>query len=111
MLDLTIGLQNRRGIAGCIEGAAYLVLKQGDTECAAGLLAAAAHVRKLTGAPLFPQWHAAHAAAETSAREKLGTAFKTVQKQGAAARLEDVVERTRASLVELEKGSKEGGGN
>jgi predicted ATPase/DNA-binding winged helix-turn-helix (wHTH) protein len=101
MLDLTIGLQNRRGIAGCIEGTAYLVLRQGDAKCAAGLLAAAARVRKLTGAPLFPQWHAAHAAAEAGAREMLGTAFKAVQKQGAAARLEDVVEQTRTLLVEL----------
>ena len=101
MLDLTIGLQNRRGIAGCIEGTAYLVLRQGDAGHAAELLAAAARVRKLTGAPLLPQWHAAHAAAEAGAREMLGTAFKAVQKQGAAARLEDVVEQTRALLAEL----------
>lgn len=101
MLDLTIGLQNRRGIAGCIEGTAYLVLRQGDAECAAELLAAAARVRKLTGAPLLPQWHAAHAAAEAGAHEMLGTAFKAIQKQGAAARLEDVVEQTRALLAGL----------
>lgn len=101
MLDLSIGLQSRRGIAGCIEGTAYLWLRQGNAACAAGLLAVAARVRKLTGAPLFPQWHAAHAAAEAGAREMLGTAFKAAQKRGAAARLEDVVERTRMLLTEL----------
>lgn len=101
MLDLSIGLQSRRGIAGCIEGTAYLALKQGDVDCAARLLAAAARLRKLTGAPLFPQWHAAHAEAEATAREVLGMAFKDVQQRGAAARLEDVVEQTRTLLSEL----------
>ena len=100
-LELSIGLQHRRSVAGCIEGAAYLVLGQGDADCAARLLAAAARVRDLTGAPLFPQWRAAHARAETSAREILGEAFKTAQKQGATARIEDVVELTRARLAEL----------
>jgi predicted ATPase/DNA-binding winged helix-turn-helix (wHTH) protein len=100
-LDLSIGLQHRRSVAGCIEGAAYLVLGQGDADCAARLLAAAARVRDLTGAPLFPQWHAAHAKAEASAREILGEAFKDVQKQGTEARIEDVVELTRTRLAEL----------
>jgi hypothetical protein len=78
-----------------------LMLRQGDVDCAARLLAAAAHVRDLTGAPLFPQWLAVHVEAETSAREILGIAFEAVQKQGAAARLEDVVEQTRMLLTEL----------
>ncbi|HZX70461.1 MAG TPA: winged helix-turn-helix domain-containing protein [Rhodanobacter sp.] len=101
MLELSIGLQNRRGVAGTLEGAAYLVLGQGDADCAARLLAAAARVRDLTGSPLFPQWYVAHAKAEASAREILGEAFKDGQKQGAEARIEDVVELTRSRLVEL----------
>ncbi|OOG56308.1 hypothetical protein B0E48_09025 [Rhodanobacter sp. C03] len=101
MLELSIRLQNRRGTAGCVEGAAYLVLKQGDADCAARLLAAAARVRELTGVPIFPQWHAVHAEAEALARETLGTAFEAVQKRGAAARYEDVVEQTRALLSDL----------
>jgi predicted ATPase/DNA-binding winged helix-turn-helix (wHTH) protein len=100
-LNLCTGLQNRRGAAGCVEGTAYLMLRQGDVDCAARLLAAAAHVRDLTGAPLFPQWLAVHVEAETRAREILGIAFEAVQKQGAAARLEDVVEQTRMLLTEL----------
>jgi non-specific serine/threonine protein kinase len=101
MLDLSIRLQHRRGAAGCVEGAAYLALRHGDADCAARLLAAAARVRDLTGAPLFPQWHVAHANAEAGAREMLGEAFKDVQKQGAEARIEDVVELTRTRLAEL----------
>nr|WP_255482797.1 winged helix-turn-helix domain-containing protein [Rhodanobacter sp. MP7CTX1] len=100
-LELFIGLQHRRGIAGCVEGAAYLVLKQGDADCAVRLLAAAARVRDLTGSPLFTQWHAVHAEAEVSAREVLGIAFTAVHKLGAAARFEDVVEQTRTLLAEL----------
>jgi non-specific serine/threonine protein kinase len=100
-LDLSIGLQHRRSVAGCIEGTAYLVLGQGDVDCAARLLAAAARVRELTGAPLFPQWLAAHAKAEASAHKILGETFKDVQKQGAEARIEDVVEQVRTLLAEL----------
>ena len=100
-IELNIGLQHRRGIAGCVEGAAYLVLKQGNADCATRLLAAAARVRDLTGAPLFPQWHAVHAEAEARARETLGTTFEAVQKLGAAARYEDVVEQTRTLLGDL----------
>lgn len=99
MLDLSIRLQNRRGAAGCVEGAAYLVLGQGDADCAARLLAAAARVRELTGAPLFPQWHSAHAGADAGARAILGEAFSDVQRQGAAARIEDIIDLTRARLA------------
>ena len=101
MLDLSIGLQHRRGAAGCVEGAAYLALKHGDGGCAARLLGAAARVRDLTAAPLMPQWHAAHAEAETGAREMLGVAFEAAQKEGVVARFEDVVEQTRMFLTEL----------
>src|SRR6185437_12024423 len=54
MLDMSVRLQHQRAIAGCIEGTAYLVLKRGDAHCAATLLGAAAFVRELTDAPLFP---------------------------------------------------------
>jgi Predicted ATPase len=101
MIDLCIGLQNRRGVAGCVEGTTYLVLKQGNADCAARMLAAAARVRELTAAPLFPQWLAAHAEAEAGAREMLGVTFETAQQQGAAARLEDVVEQARTLLAGL----------
>lgn len=101
MLEMSVGLQHRRGMAGCVEGTAYLVLKRGDARIAAALLAAAAFVRELTGAPLFPQWHKVHAEAEAQSLAVLGDAFKDVQRQGAAARLEDVVEQTRTLLTEL----------
>jgi predicted ATPase/DNA-binding winged helix-turn-helix (wHTH) protein len=101
MLGLCIGLQHRRGVAGCVEGTAYMVLKLGDADCAARMLAAAARVRDLTAAPLFPHWLAAHAEAEAGARESLGMAFEAAQKQGAAARFEDVAEETRILLTGL----------
>jgi non-specific serine/threonine protein kinase len=99
-LDMSIGLQHRRGMAGCIEGTAYLVLKRGDARHAA-LLAVAAIARELTGAPLFPHWYKVHAEAEARSREVLGEAFKVVQRQATAARFEDVVEQARALLTEL----------
>ncbi|MEO6967636.1 MAG: winged helix-turn-helix domain-containing protein [Rhodanobacteraceae bacterium] len=100
-LDVSVDLQHRRGQAGCVESAAYLALKQGQAADAARFLAAAARVRELTSAPLFPQWQLTHAAAEDGARKILGPAFETTQAQGAAARFEDVVEEARALLTEL----------
>lgn len=100
-LDMSIALQHQRSTAGCLEGTSYLVLRQGDAHCAAGLLAAAAFVRELTGAPLFPHWYKVHAEAEARSSRLLGDAFTLVQRQGAAARLEDVVEQARALLAEL----------
>jgi hypothetical protein len=93
--------QNWRGVAGSVEGTAYLAAEYGESAKAARFLSAAATVREWTGAPLFEQWRKAQHIAERKAREALGPEFEWTQQAGASARFEDVVTEARALLVEF----------
>jgi non-specific serine/threonine protein kinase len=93
--------QNWRGVAGCVEGTAYLAVKDGESAKAARFLAAAARVRDWTGAPLFSQWRKAQQIAETKAQDALGPDFRRAQADGASARFEDVAAEARALLVKV----------
>lgn len=97
-LDLFIGIQHWRGAAGCVEGAAYVAGERGDAARAARFLAAAAKIRRLTNAPLFPHWEKAQRIAERKARDALGNGFDAAWHEGAAARFERIVDEARASL-------------
>lgn len=93
--------QNWRGVAGCVEGAAYLAAERGESAKAARFLAAAARVRDWTGAPLFSQWREAQQIAARKAEETLGPGFKRMQAGGASARFEDVAMEAHALLMEI----------
>ncbi|HEV7123460.1 MAG TPA: winged helix-turn-helix domain-containing protein [Rhodanobacter sp.] len=101
VLDAFVGLQHWRGAAGCIEGTAYLAAERGDTRRAARFLAAAAHVRVLTDAPLMPQWRKAQVVAERKAHEGLGTDYEAVQREAAAERFEAIVAEARVALTTI----------
>ena len=89
-----------RGVAGCIEGAAYLAGLRGDHVCAARFLATAAHAREQTGAPLLEQWHTRHAAIEQAARDALGAeAFAAAQSEPKTRRIEEIAVETRDFLL------------
>ncbi|MFS8136817.1 MAG: ATP-binding protein [Thermomonas sp.] len=100
-LDVFIGLRAWRGVAGCVEGAAYLAVEYGQPERAARFLAAAARVRTSTGAPLLPQWQKAHCAAEQNAREALGETFARTSRDAALERFENIVDEARAMLSDI----------
>jgi non-specific serine/threonine protein kinase len=91
--------QNWRGVAGTVEGAAYLAAEYGESTNAARFLAAAARVREWTGAPLFEQWRNAQHIARRKSKEALGPEFEPAQQAGASARFEDVVMEARALLM------------
>lgn len=91
-------LEHWRGIAGCVEGAAYLLSEYGDAPQAARFLGAAARVRVLTAAPLMPQWRKAQSETERMVRDTLGPSFESVQKEGAATRFEQIVVEARMVL-------------
>lgn len=93
--------QNWRGVAGCVEGAAYLAVEQGEPARAARFLAAAARVREWTGAPLFGQWRKAQHVADRKVREALGPELERARQAGVSARFEDVVMEARALLMAL----------
>jgi non-specific serine/threonine protein kinase len=101
VLDIMIGLQHWRGVAGCVEGAAYLAAERGDARRAARFLAAAARVRTLTDAPLLPQWRQGQLVAEAKARDGLGADFERIQREGAAERFEEIAAEARATLVDI----------
>lgn len=98
VLEWFTRFQNWRGLAGCVEGAAYLAAKYGEPAKTAHFLAATARVREWTGGPLFEQWREGQHVADRKAREALGPEFERAQEAGASARFEDVVMEARALL-------------
>lgn len=101
VLDEFVRAKHARGAAGVVEGTAYLAYERGEFEKAARFLAAAARVRRITGAPLFQQWRNAQQAAENKARAALGREFRRAQEAGAVTRFEDIVGEARAILAEI----------
>ncbi|HJR15006.1 MAG TPA: winged helix-turn-helix domain-containing protein [Rhodanobacteraceae bacterium] len=103
--------QNWRGLAGCVEGAAYLAAEHGEPAKTARFLAATARVREWTGGPLFEQWREGQHVAGRKAREALGPEFERAQEAGASARFEDVVMEGRALLMALDAQTARTGAN
>jgi Predicted ATPase len=99
-IDLFIEIQHWRGVAGCVEGAAYLAAACGLAGPSVRYMAAAAGVRRLT-APLFPHWEKGRKLTEHLARDALGTAYEQAWQEGAAARFELVVGEARAMLATI----------
>jgi non-specific serine/threonine protein kinase len=93
--------QNPRGVAGIVEGTAYLAAERGEFAQAARFLAAAARMRQITGGPLVPQWRQAQEVAEKKTLAATGVEFERLQQAGATARFEDVVAEARGLLVEV----------
>lgn len=104
-LDAFVGLHHWRGVAGCVEGAAYISSERGEAQRAARFMAAAARVRKSSAAPLMPQWRKAQAIAEQRARRQLGRAFAQTQQEGYSARFEDIASEARATLEDVASAS------
>lgn len=103
-IDLFIEIQHRRGLAGCVEGTAYLAAACGKAAAAARCMAAAAVVRRQTGAPLFPHWEKGRQATERMVRDALGPLYEQAWQEGAAARFELVVGEARALLTGIAAG-------
>jgi hypothetical protein len=86
-------LEDRLGMAECLEGLAGLAGAQGKHERAARLLGAAEAIRALIGAPLPPSDRAAHDRCVSSTREALGeTAFHAEWATGREQTLEQAIE-------------------
>ncbi|WP_130619350.1 ATP-binding protein [Dyella amyloliquefaciens] len=97
-IDGFSALEHWRGVAGCVEGAAYLLSEREDAPQAARFLGAAARVRVLTAAPLMPQWRKAQSETERWVRDTLGASFEPAQREGAATRFERIVVEARRVL-------------
>lgn len=101
-LSLVLRVRNRRGLAGIVEGCAYLCAKTGRAEPAARFLAAAALVRKHTGIPLFRFWDSLNLQAQEECRSVLGLdAFSAAQQLAREQRLEAIAEEVRDILLQI----------
>jgi tetratricopeptide (TPR) repeat protein len=91
-VQISLPSRNVRAIAGSLEGLAYVSAGQQPYEVTARLLGAAEGLRESTGAPLFPQWYAAHEDNEAVARAALGEeGFETAWLAGRNLTMEQAV--------------------
>jgi tetratricopeptide (TPR) repeat protein len=103
-MNLSISLGNVRGMAGSIEGCAYLASRAGEWREAARLLAAARATRERTKLPLFKFWWPHLEAAMRDLRSRLSPAeFEASWQSGAALRHEDATNEAVALLRSYSK--------
>jgi predicted ATPase/serine/threonine protein kinase len=88
----------RRGVAGALEGAAYLEADRGAWAEAARLLGAAERGRDVAQSPLFPQWDALHFATEARVRSALGADFEREHRAGATLSFDEATELGLSAL-------------
>ena len=98
-MNLSISLGNLRGMAGSIEGCAYLTSQAGEWRTAARLLAAARATRERTKLPLFRFWWPHLELVLGDLRSHLSPAeFEASWQEGAALRHEDATNEAVALL-------------
>ncbi len=91
-----------RGVAGSIEGCAYLAGRAGRAEEACRFLGAADQIRMRTGSPLFSFWIEHNACANRELSATLGVdAYDAAKRAGASLREEDAANQAAALLRDL----------
>ena len=103
-MNLSISLGNVRGMAGSIEGCAYLASRAGEWRSAARLLAAARATRERTKLPLFKFWWPHLEVTMRDLHSHLSLAeFEASWQSGAALRHEDATNEAVALLRSYSK--------
>ncbi len=96
---------NIRGIAGSLEGCAYIAARRGKAQQSARLLSAADQIRERASSPLFSFWLQHNEAAHTVLRAVLGPEqYAAAISLGAGMRTDDVVNEAAAMLREFAAG-------
>jgi non-specific serine/threonine protein kinase len=107
-LELGLAVGNIRGMAGSIEGCAYIASRLGDLRDAARLLAAARHIRQRTGIPVFSFWLPHQQSTIDTLRAKLTAAeFAAEEGRGLAMRWEDAANEAQVMLGRIAEGLRE----
>jgi len=102
VVDGSLRTRGIRSTAAAIEIAAYLAVRIERQEVCARLLGKAADIRERARAPLFSFWVAYNEEAAKWARARLGDVrFRTLHREGAAARDELIINETRGLLCEI----------
>jgi predicted ATPase/DNA-binding winged helix-turn-helix (wHTH) protein len=97
-----ISVGHVRGVAGSIEGCAYIAARTGKSDPACRLLAAAAEIRKRTAMPLFSFWYRHNDEAHAALRSSLGAErYAATITAGTRTRQEDIVNEAAELLREF----------
>ncbi|MDE2294276.1 MAG: winged helix-turn-helix domain-containing protein [Gammaproteobacteria bacterium] len=101
-MRLSSGVANLRGVAGSIEGCAYLACARREPVPAVRLLAAAQRIRERTEVPLFNFWREHHARTLAELRAMLSPeSYAAEWTAGAALRQEEAAEVARTLLTRI----------
>lgn len=94
-----IAVGHRRGMAGSMEGCAYIAVRDGNPEQACRFLSAAEQIRQRTGSPLFSFWIGHNQEAHATLRERLGSkVYQSSLASGAGMREEVVINEAALQL-------------
>ncbi len=100
-----IAVGHARGVAGSIEGCAYIAERLDKPDHACRFLSAAAEIRKRTEMPLFSFWYRHNDEAHAALRSSLGRQhYEAAIRSGAQMREEDIVNEAAALLREFSAG-------
>jgi hypothetical protein len=97
-----IAVGHVRGVAGSIEGCAYIAARMGKADHACRFLSAAAQIRKRTEIPLFSFWYRHNEEANAALRSSLGQEhYESAIGEGARMRQEDIINEAASLLREF----------
>ncbi len=101
-----IAVGNARGVAGSIEGCAYIAERKGEPDHACRFLSAAAEIRKRAQSPLFSFWYRHNEEANGALRCILGRQrYEEASHEGVRMRQEDVVNEAAGLLRRFSAGA------
>jgi non-specific serine/threonine protein kinase len=104
-MRMAIAVRHMRGVAGAVEGCAYVAQRLGDPEEACRFLSAAEQFRRRTGSPLFSFWVRHNQAAHIAVRAAIGLErYEAAIQAGERMRAEDVVNEARERLRQFGEG-------
>ena len=96
---------NNRGVAGSLEGCAYIAARKGKAEQSARILSVAEQIRQRASSPLFSFWLQHNRNAHAAVRSVLGPqVYEAAISAGARMRTEDAVTEVAALLREFAAG-------
>ena len=97
-----LAVSHLRGVAGSIEGCAYIAERRGRHDAACRFLSAADQIRARAGSPLFSFWIRHNELAHASLRDSMGLpAYQAALRAGEIMREEDATNEAMALLVEF----------
>jgi hypothetical protein len=97
-----LGVGHLRGIAGSVEGSAYIAAIRGQNEVACKLLSGAEKMRQRAASPLFSFWLVHNASANSTLREAMGAhRYEAALQAGTRMREEDLINEAMAVLTEF----------